>query len=146
MKLEQAYAALRFEPVVAWWVLGALGALCLLVLLPAVVRRARGVVWRTLAFAVLLLWLAGPRLVQETRDTMPDIGLFVVDKSDSMRVGDRAALRDAALAALGQQAARLPDLEMRTVTVPEAGHDGTALFAAVDRALAEQPRRHLGIQ
>ena len=143
MKVEQAFAALRFEPVVPLWVLVALCALCLLALAPAAIRRARGVVWRGLAFAVLLLWLAGPRLVQETRNTMPDIGLFVVDKSDSMRVGDRASIRDAALANLSQQAARMPDLEMRTVVVPEAGHDGTALFAAINRALADIPRARL---
>ena len=143
MKLEQAYAALRFEPSVPLWLIGLLAALCLLALLPALIRRARGAIWRALAFAVLLAWLAGPRLVQETRDTMPDIGLFVVDKTDSMRVGDRAALRDAALAQLSQQAARIPDLEMRTVEVPESGSDGTALFAATERALADIPRSRL---
>ncbi len=105
--------------------------------------RARASVWRALAFAVLLAWLAGPRLVQETRDTLPDIGLFVIDKTDSMRVGNRAALRDQAQAALAQQAAGMPDLEMRTVVVPESGHDGTALFAAIDRALADIPRSRL---
>jgi len=143
MKFEQVYAALRLEPVVPLWLIGVLAAVCALALLPAFARRARGAVWRGLAFAVLLLWLAGPRLVQETRDTLPDIGLFVVDKSDSMRVGDRASIRDAALATLSEQAARMPDLEMRTVVVPEGGHDGTALFAAVDRALADIPRARL---
>lgn len=143
MKFEQVYAALRLEPAVPLWLIGVLAAVCALALLPAFARRARGAVWRGLAFAVLLLWLAGPRLVQETRDTLPDIGLFVVDKSDSMRVGDRASIRDAALATLSEQAARMPDLEMRTVVVPEGGHDGTALFAAVDRALADIPRARL---
>ena len=143
MKLEQAYAALRFDPALPWWVIAVLGALCLLAMLPAVLRRARGSVWRALAFAVLLAWLAGPRLVQETRDTLRDIGLFVIDKTDSMRVGSRAALRDQALAALAQETGGMADLEMRTVVVPESGHDGTALFAAIDRALADIPRSRL---
>ena len=143
MKLAQAYAALRFDPAVPLWLLGLLTAICLAALAPALLRRARGALWRTLAFAVLLVWLAGPRLVEETRDTLPDIGLIVVDKSDSMRVGTRAATRDAALAQLSQQAARLPDLEMRTVVIPESGRDGTALFAAIDRALADIPRARL---
>ena len=56
-----------------------------------------------------------------------------------MSVGDRAALRDAARARLQEQASHMPDLELRTVDVPEAGHDGTALFAAIDRALADIP-------
>ena len=143
MKFEQAYAALRFEPAVPVWVIAALAGLCAVALVPAMWRRARGTAWRGLAFAVLLLWLAGPRLVQETRDTLPDIGLIVVDKTASMRVGDRAAIRDRALAALQVQAARLPDLEMRTVEVPEGGRDGTAMFAAIERALADIPRARL---
>jgi len=143
MKLEQAYAALRFDPALPWWALGALTALCILALLPAILRRARGTAWRGLASLVLLAWLSGPRLIRETRDTLPDIALLVVDQSASMAVGDRAALRDAARARLQEQASHMPDLELRTVDVPEAGHDGTALFAAVDRALADIPRARL---
>ena len=146
MRLEQAYAALRFDPALPWWALGALAALCALALLPAVLRRARGTAWRGLAFLVLLAWLSGPRLIRETRDTLPDIALLVVDQTASMQVGDRAALRDAARARLQEQASHMPDLELRTVEVPEAGHDGTALFAAIDRALADIPRtRRSGI-
>ena len=143
MRLEQAYAALRFDPALPWWALGALAALCALALLPAALRRARGTAWRGLAFLVLLAWLSGPRLIRETRDTLPDIALLVVDQTASMQVGDRAALRDAARARLQEQASHMPDLELRTVEVPEAGHDGTALFAAIDRALADIPRARL---
>ena len=143
MRLEQAYAALRFDPALPWWALGALAALCALALLPAALRRARGTTWRGLAFLVLLAWLSGPRLIRETRDTLPDIALLVVDQTASMQVGDRAALRDAARARLQEQASHMPDLELRTVEVPEAGHDGTALFAAIDRALADIPRARL---
>ena len=143
MRLEQAYAALRFDPALPWWALGALAALCAVALLPAVLRRARGTAWRSLAFLVLLAWLSGPRLIRETRDTLPDIALLVVDQTASMEVGDRAALRDAARGRLQEQASHMPDLELRTVEVPETGHDGTALFAAIDRALADIPRARL---
>ena len=74
MHLEQAIASLRFDPLVPVWLIALLALLCVLVLAPAVWRRARGTIWRGLAFAVLLLWLAGPRLVQETRETLPDVG------------------------------------------------------------------------
>ena len=37
----------------------------------------------------------------------------------------------------------MPGMELRTVTVPEAGHDGTRLFTALDRTLAEIPRSRL---
>jgi hypothetical protein len=143
MRPEEVIAALRFEPLLPLWLIASLGALALLVVAIAAVRRARGTVWRLAAFAVLLLWLAGPRLVQETRENLADIGLLVVDHSASMQVGERARLAEAARAAISQQASKLPDLELRTVTVPESGDSGTRLFAAIERALADIPRSRL---
>jgi hypothetical protein len=143
MRLEQAFAAIRFAPTVPGWLLAAIAALCVLALVPALWRRARGVWLRVACFAVVLLWLAGPRLVRETREALPDIAVMVVDKTASMEVGNRAALRDAAAAKLTAEAARLPELDLRTVTVPEGGHDGTRLFTALDRALADIPRSRL---
>ncbi len=106
-------------------------------------RRARGSTWRAGAFAVLLLFLAGPTVVEETRQGLSDIGLLVVDRSASMQVGDRAALADRAARALQAEAARMPGLELRTVSVPESGHDGTLLWAAATRALADIPAERL---
>ncbi len=136
----QAIAALRFDPLVPAALLWALAALAGLVLALGAARRARGTVLRTAAFAALLLWLGGPRLTQETRATLPDVGLLVVDETASMHVGDRARLADAARRAIEAEAARLPDLQLRTVVVPEGGDDGTRLFAAVERALSDIPR------
>jgi len=81
MHPEQAIAALRFDPLLPVWLIAILGFIALLVVALAAWRRARGTILRFAAFAVLLLWLAGPRLVQETRETLPDIGLLVVDRT-----------------------------------------------------------------
>lgn len=147
MRLNQAIAALRFDPGVPVWLLVALGMFCAAALGIAIWRGARGTVWRGLAFAVLLLWLAGPRLVEETRQTRPDIALLVIDQSASMSVGRRAQLAERARAAIEaqvrDQGATLGDLELRTVTVPEGGNAGTRLFAAIDRALADIPAARL---
>jgi uncharacterized membrane protein len=143
MHPEQAIAALRFDPLIPLWAIAALGVLALLAVALAATRHARGSVLRLAAFAVLLLWLAGPRLVQETRETLPDVGLLVVDRTASMQVGDRAALADKARAAIQAQAAKLPDLELRTITVPEHGDAGTRLFTEIDKALADIPRSRL---
>ena len=140
MHLEQAIAALRFDPLLPVWLLVALGGLALLALGPALWRRARGVLWRIAGFAVILLWLSGPRLVQETRETLPDVGLLVVDQTASMQIGDRTRLAQAAAASIVAQAAKLRDLELRTITVPERGDAGTRLFGAIDQALADLPR------
>jgi len=143
MHVEQAFAALRLEPLIPVWLFVVLGVFILASLVPAIWRRARGAVWRVMAFAVMLLWLAGPRLVEETREALSDIGLLVVDQTASMQVGNRNALAEAARRSIEQQAAKLPDLELRTITVPEAGTDGTRLFTAVERALADIPRGRL---
>jgi hypothetical protein len=140
MHLEQAIAALRFDPLVPLWLIAMLGVLALLAVAPALWRRARGATWRIAAFAVILLWLSGPRLVQETRETLPDVGLLVVDQTASMQIGDRTRLAEAAQASIEAQATRLPDLELRTITVPEHGDAGTRLFASIDQALADIPR------
>jgi hypothetical protein len=143
MHVEQVIAALRFQPALPGWLLAALGVLCLAALAVAAWRRAPGALWRALAFAVLLGWLAGPRLVEETRQTLPDIGLLVIDQSASMSVGERARLAELARQRIEQQAHGQHDLELRTITVPESGSEGTRLFAAIDRALADIPRTRL---
>jgi hypothetical protein len=141
--MRQSLAGIDFAPVLPLWLLGALGVLAVLVLLPALLRRARGTGWRALSFALLLLALGNPRLVEETRETRPDIALLVQDRSDSARIGTRGAQMDAARASLEAAAARFPDLELRTLDVPEGGNQGTRLFTAIDRALADIPRSRL---
>src|SRR6201999_2725666 len=125
MRPEQVIAAVRFDPLLPVWLLVALGALSLAVVALGVWRRGRGTLFRLAAFTVLLLWLMGPRLVQETRESLRDIGLLVVDHSASMQVGDRAHLAEASRQSIEAQAAHMPDLELRTVTVPETGNAGT---------------------
>jgi hypothetical protein len=143
MRPEQVIAAIHFDPLLPVWLLVALGVLSLALVGLGLWRRGRGTLLRLAAFAVLLLWLAGPRLVQETRESLRDIGLLVVDQSASMQVGNRTQLADAARQSIQAQAARFPDLELRTVTVPESGNAGTQLFSEVDRALADIPRSRL---
>jgi hypothetical protein len=143
MRPEQVIAAIRFDPLLPVGVLAALGVLALAVVALGIWRGAGGTLLRAAAFAVLLLWLAGPRLVQETRQSLRDIGLLVVDRSASMQVGDRAHLAEMARQSIEAQASHLPDLDLRTITVPEAGNAGTQLFAEVDRALADIPRSRL---
>ncbi len=143
MNMQGVLAGVRWAPVVPWWLLAALGALCLAALGVAAWRRAPGLAWRALAFVVVLGWLAGPRLVTQNQTPLHDIALLVIDQTASMDVADRAALADAARRSLQNQARALPGLELRTVTVPEAGQDGTRLFAAIDRALAGIPQAQL---
>ena len=153
--MAQNFAGLDLAPVIPAWLLAGLGIVAVAALLPALLRiavgadgrrrisPARGALFRLAAFAALFLALLNPRLVQETRETRPDIALLVIDRSDSATLGPRAAQIEAARQQLEARAGRLPDLELRTVEVPEAGNQGTRLWSAMDRALAEIPRARL---
>ncbi|MSP03651.1 MAG: hypothetical protein EXR07_21825 [Acetobacteraceae bacterium] len=143
MRPEQVIAALRFDPLQPVWLIAAIAAAAAFVCLLALWRRAKGAVIRVLAFTVLILWLSGPRVVRETRETLQDIGLLVIDQTASMQVGDRLAIAEAAQTAVREQARQFPDLELRTVTLAEKGNAGTLLFAEIERAVGEIPRSRL---
>ena len=86
--MTQTIAGLDFAPVLPLWLLLAAAVLAVLALIPAAWRRARGVAWRAASFALVLLALANPRLVEESRETRPDIALLLVDRSESAELGE----------------------------------------------------------
>jgi hypothetical protein len=141
--MQQSVSGLDLAPILPAWLIAGLAVLAVLALGVAFWRRARGTWWRLLACLLLVAALLNPRLVQETRDIRPDIGLLLVDQSDSTRINGRDAAIEAARAQIEQRAARFGDLEMVTVEVPEAGNQGTRLHAALERALADIPRNRL---
>ncbi len=136
-------AAIAFDPLLPTPLFVVLATLASLAVGLALWRRARGAWLRAFAALVLLLALANPRLVQETRRSLPDVAVLLIDQTASQRVGERMALTDAARRAIEERARALDSLELRTVVVPEAGANGTRLFEALARALAEVPRGRL---
>ncbi|MCX7371211.1 MAG: hypothetical protein NTW56_02015 [Alphaproteobacteria bacterium] len=140
----QDFTRIDIAPVLPVWLLALVTAVALLALIPALLRRARGVWWRAAAFAALLLALANPRLIAETRETRPDIALLLIDASDSTRLAaGRADAITTARRRIEERLGRMDQLELRVVEVPEGGNQGTRLFAALDRALADIPRARL---
>src|SRR5206468_8112552 len=105
--------SIAFAPWVPWWVLIALGATALALLVLAAVRGARGLGWRLLAIAALWLTLANPALVNEKREYRKDIGIVVMDDSPSQAIGNRRQVAEAALEAITEQAKQVPDLDLR---------------------------------
>ena len=134
-------------PLLPWPAIAVLGGLGLLILGLGVARRARGIFWRAAAVAVLLAALVNPSLIEQRRQLHKDVAIVVLDRSPSMRIGDRRAAADAALATLRKELAAEPGLDVRIVRAgqPSPGADdrGTRLFAALDRAMANLPRRRL---
>lgn len=143
-----------WSPLLSWIALGGLTALSAAILTLGIWRRAPGLVWRTLAAAGLLIALANPAIIIEERQPVGDIGLIIVDQSASTQVGDRDEQIRAALAEIEADVADDQGLEMRVVRVGsgQAGEtydgssdfrrrDGTHLFAALEAAMADIPRR-----
>ncbi|MBP0491340.1 hypothetical protein [Roseomonas indoligenes] len=141
--MVRSLSSIDFAPVLPAWLVVALAVLAVLALAPALWRRARGAGWRALAFLLILGAIANPRLVQQTREVRPDIALLAVDNSASTTVAGRDAAIAAARAGIEARAGRLPDLEIRTVVAEEGGNQGTRLFAAIERGLADIPRARL---
>ncbi|MGE0254317.1 MAG: hypothetical protein AB7N54_08435 [Alphaproteobacteria bacterium] len=141
---------LVWSPLLPTLWLGGLALAALAVLALGVPRRAPGLGWRALAAAGLLTALANPSLVAENRERLNDVAVVVVDQSPSQRIGDRAARTERALADLQERLAALPALDVRVVRSgsgeaagSESGRapsDGTHLFGALERALADVPR------
>ena len=136
-------ASIMLAPLLPWPWLAGLAAVALTVVALALIRRARGAWWRLGAVAVLVLALFDPRLVTEQRQPLSDLVLVVVDDSASQRIGDRRAQTEKALGELRDKLGRQPNLDIRVERVGGDGEDGTRLFAAVDRALADVPRRRV---
>ncbi len=126
------------DPLLLWLMTGA----ALLLTAYAFWRRARGAWARLLAFALILTALANPLLVREVRQGLPDIVAVVVDRSQSMRVGNRSEQADAALADVKKQLSAMADIQVReaAVSTTTSGEDnGTRAFAALNAALADAP-------
>jgi hypothetical protein len=103
---------------------------------------ARGAWARGLAFAILLFALAGPMLVHENHVPLPDVVAVVIDRSQSMGIGDRLSQAEKALAQIRKELAGQPDLTVRQAeitTTPSGENNGTQAFAALNAALADVP-------
>jgi hypothetical protein len=95
---------------------------------------------RALALALLLGALADPSLVQEEREPVRSVVAVVLDRSSSQALGDRAEITARVRTELERRLGAMPDVETRIVEAGDGeGDDGTRLFAALSRALADVP-------
>jgi hypothetical protein len=130
-----------FDPLLPRLFIYAAAGLSLAAVALAIWRRLPGWWLRALACLALLAALANPALQQEDREPLSDIVLVVVDESASQRLADRPAQNAAAVENIAAELARLPNTEMRQVTLRDADGDlGTTLMTAVTEALAEEPQ------
>ncbi|MBU6506250.1 MAG: hypothetical protein KGQ82_01975 [Alphaproteobacteria bacterium] len=141
--------SLATSPLLPWWAIGAFASAALVLIAFGAWRRARGTVWRLLASLALAAIVINPSLVEEKRAPQHDVAAVIVDDSPSMRIGQRQQYAAAALQTVTERLARLPDLDVRVVHAgaldPAAPlvDEGTQLYTALSRALADVPRQRL---
>jgi uncharacterized membrane protein len=138
---------IALAPLLPWLAIAVLGVAAIAVLALGAWRRARGILWRIAATALIFGTLVNPSLVIEQRAPLRDIAIVVVDDSPSQQIGDRAKVTAAALDGVMQRLKQEPDLDIRVVHAGESGpgaaDDGTRLFAALNRAMSDVPKKRL---
>ncbi len=132
---------IAFAPRVPWWLLGLLGLAAFALLVFAVLKRANGGILRAVAFLILLAMLANPLLVRETRESIANVVALIVDKTQSMEIGERNSQADKAANAMRAALKKFPGVEVRETDVhTDSGETGgTNLFAGLDQALSDVP-------
>ena len=127
-----------------FWVAAALGAATIAAMLYG---RMRGALMRAFGLALLLGALANPQLSREERQYLPDIVAIIVDDSASQSLANRRAQTDEALTALKSRLEAMGTLDVRvgrTVTGTTPDTDGTRVFAALQRIMADVPPERFG--
>ncbi|MGH7006013.1 MAG: hypothetical protein ACREIP_18875, partial [Alphaproteobacteria bacterium] len=136
--------SIAFSPILPWLWLYAFAAVGAVLVVGGAFLRARGITWRFLAVALAWLILANPSLVVENREGLRDVAVVVVDESASQGLEERRQRTEAALEQVRQAVQRLGDVDLRIVRTGNDGNeDGTRLFGAIERALADIPRQRL---
>ncbi len=125
------------QPMLPTWLLTVLLVPALVLLVVALVQRARGWVFRALSLLALAAALLDPRIVSEQRQTRPDVALLVIDDSTSQRVGDRMAAAGEAEAGLKARLGALDNLEVRTIRVGNDPSGETRAFDAIEQAVRD---------
>ena len=143
-----AGTSIEFAPLLPWMLIAGLGAVALLVSGAGFYARARGSLWRSIAFAALIATLLNPSLVNEQREPLRDVAVVVVDESASQRIGDRPERTAAALEKIRAEADTLrATLDLRVIHVGKEGLDsenqGTRLMDPLRRALSDVPERRV---
>ena len=120
------------------WVL-LLCAVAVAVALLAAWRGARDFYWRTALFFLLALLMLNPVMLNETRQSLPDKMIIVVDESASQKIAARDVVAENALMVLRQKIKAQGGEEpfvIRTGGDSSARSDGTRLFSSLRDALS----------
>ncbi|MFM2423107.1 MAG: hypothetical protein RL291_1637 [Pseudomonadota bacterium] len=133
---------LETAPLFSWPVFWTAAIVALALVIALLMRRQRGAALRALALGTLLLAIANPTLREETRDSLSNIAVVLLDESTSQQIGDRPQQAATIRQQLEARFRDIPNLEVRFVAASRPTGEpgsGTNLFADLNRALANTP-------
>ncbi len=133
-----------FDPLIPWPVLIAVAAIAVGGVILALWRGLSGWALRGMAAIVVIAALSGPVYQVEDRAPLTDIVLIIEDQSASQTLSDRAEQTQRAADELAQEIEARDNTELRRIPVGDGdGDEGTQVMAALNAALAEEPRARI---
>ncbi|WP_171233394.1 hypothetical protein [Ruegeria sp. HKCCA4812] len=133
-----------FDPLIPWPLLAAVGAIATVGVALALWRGLSGWALRGLAALVVVAALSGPVYQVEDRAPLTDIVLMIEDESASQTLSDRAEQTAQAAEDLAAEIEARDNTELRRIRVGDGdGDEGTQVMAALNEALAEEPRARI---
>ncbi|NVO56095.1 hypothetical protein HW561_09880 [Rhodobacteraceae bacterium B1Z28] len=133
-----------FDPLIPWPVLVIIAIIASTGIILALWRGLSGWALRGLAALVVIAALAGPVYQVEDRAPLTDIVLMIEDESASQTLSDRADQTAQAAEDLAAEIESRDNTELRRIRVGDSdGDEGTQLMAALNAALAEEPRARI---
>lgn len=132
---------IRLAPLLPLPVLWVMAAAAVMFLALPLWQRSRGVIWRVLFMAGVLLMLANPVVIETTGNPLPDQAVIIIDRSASQDIGNRRAQTDAALETVRSNLEDDASLVLKEVEIgKEPGARGTQLMGALETAISAIPR------
>ncbi len=133
-----------FDPLIPWPVLAIVAGVALGGVILALWRGLSGWALRGLAALVVVAALSGPVYQVEDRAPLTDIVLMIEDESASQTLSDRADQTARAAEELAAEIESSDNTELRRIAVGDGdGDEGTRVMAALNEALAEEPRARI---
>ncbi len=133
-----------FDPLIPWPFLAAVALIAMSGVVLALWRGLSGWALRGLATLIILGALSGPVYQVEDRAPLTDIVLMIEDESASQTLSDRAEQTAQAANDLATEIEARDNTELRRIQVGDGdGDEGTQVMAALNAALAEEPRARI---
>ncbi len=135
--------SIEFSPLLPWIIIWIFAAVSIVAISFMIAKRIKGALLRSLTAALVLASLTNPNIREDERQPLTDIAIVVVDESQSQSIGKRTEQTQNAVSELKSRIAALGNTELREVTVKSgitSEDDGTRLFAALNRSLADIPK------